>query len=528
MAGSTSDSKEFSEIDYASPLFARSKPMPWKTLLKKWKQGSFLRLRSGLISGLSLGKTSATSTWFREVFRASHSRLPVAAPETKTQDTCSPTSSMDCAVQGLPLFSWKTSKESCQPSSLETAGEILPERPFCSMSSASWKEWVTAQRLEYSARLKSGLPTNANASLSGGSWPTITVNESKNSGTAQEDRNTLPLGTIVGLPDQGNLRPTGNPQGSADLWQTPDVGSTAGGRTARGQSEPHKTSLERQAKHETNWPTASTSDAEGGPQPLITMTPGGFRCEKVNRPGEFFGAKLRDAVETHEKNWSTPISGDWKGQKKADGTESMLCAQVTKPPERWATPQASDHVEGARTAPDSNQKCLGRDLQWLTPRATEAGVDKGFVERNGDRGEHCHPSLSSQVADKGWVTPKSSDAKFPGKSRDVHLTHQAEAESEAWSTPRAGESETWGTPTARDHKSGRGNQDRQYKELTAEVERGAAPKARLNPRWVETLMGVPAGWVKCGEGNRTDELRLLGNGVVPATACRAWQVLSSR
>ena len=29
-------------------------------------------------------------------------------------------------------------------------------------------------------------------------------------------------------------------------------------------------------------------------------------------------------------NWSTPIAGDWKGQKKADGTEQMLCAQVTK------------------------------------------------------------------------------------------------------------------------------------------------------------------------------------------------------
>lgn len=29
-------------------------------------------------------------------------------------------------------------------------------------------------------------------------------------------------------------------------------------------------------------------------------------------------------------SWSTPIAGDWKGQKKADGTEQMLCAQVTK------------------------------------------------------------------------------------------------------------------------------------------------------------------------------------------------------
>jgi hypothetical protein len=328
------------------------------------------------------------------------------------------------------------SKESSQQSSPETDGEIRQELPFCSMSSASWKEWVTKQRLEYSARVRSGLRTNASASLSGenfatpntmdyldcrtpegvlrqatgarkgrakpgnlreqvdpqsceiyakANWPTITVNESKNAGPKQLDRNTVPLGALVGQLDLGKANTTGNHQGSV------------------------------------SWPTASTSDAEGGPQPLITMTDAGFRCEKVNRPGEFFGAKLRDAVETHEKNWSTPIAGDWKGQKKADGSESMLCAQVGK--------------------------------NWLTPRANEPEGDSNFVQRNGDRGNHCHASLSDQ-------------AKVPTK--------------------------------------------------------------RLNPRWVETLMGVPPGWVKCGEGNRTDELRLLGNGVVPATACRAWSVLSSR
>jgi hypothetical protein len=50
----------------------------------------------------------------------------------------------------------------------------------------------------------------------------------------------------------------------------------------------------------------------------------------------------------------------------------------------------------------------------------------------------------------------------------------------------------WGTPTARDHKSGRGNEEREYKELTPMVERTQTGK--LNPRWVETLMGLPIGW----------------------------------
>jgi hypothetical protein len=83
------------------------------------------------------------------------------------------------------------------------------------------------------------------------------------------------------------------------------------------------------------------------------------------------------------------------------------------------------------------------------------------------------------------------------------------------------------------------------------------PEAKLNPYWVESLMGIPQGWTDLemtesdlgwhdeidwiddaweigiprvidGCDNRIDRIRLLGNGVVPSTACKAWQVLSER
>lgn len=56
----------------------------------------------------------------------------------------------------------------------------------------------------------------------------------------------------------------------------------------------------------------------------------------------------------------------------------------------------------------------------------------------------------------------------------------------------------------------------------------------LNPRWVEALMGLPLGWVDPVQSeptsftSRIDELRLLGNGVVSATAERAILTLLRR
>ena len=58
------------------------------------------------------------------------------------------------------------------------------------------------------------------------------------------------------------------------------------------------------------------------------------------------------------------------------------------------------------------------------------------------------------------------------------------------------------------------------------------PRRRLNPTFVELLMGWPLGWTcTCaGEGERCSRparLRMLGNGQVPAVAALAWRLLSA-
>lgn len=93
-------------------------------------------------------------------------------------------------------------------------------------------------------------------------------------------------------------------------------------------------------------------------------------------------ARLKSAHHTSGSgcsSWPTATTRDWKdtgdmsqsmvrkdGKSRLDTLGRVVQANLNTHgslPESWATPQASDHVEGRRTDLDSNQKCLGRDLK---------------------------------------------------------------------------------------------------------------------------------------------------------------------
>jgi hypothetical protein len=117
---------------------------------------------------------------------------------------------------------------------------------------------------------------------------------------------------------------------------------------------------------------------------------------------------LEEKVNLEEKSWEMPTGG----HRQKDGSMTPKLDQQVK---SWAKPQASDHIEGERTAIGSNQKCLGRDLNtWATPQA-----DYSTKPMHPERMGGGQPTLKSQT------------------------------------------------------QTGTG---------------------KLNPRWVETLMGLPVGW----------------------------------
>ena len=232
MEVSTSASVESLATVCGQSLTVKSKPSRASYFSRAWKAGNLMRLRSGLISALSLGKSSPESRSSAAGFHASHFPPRAPAPEMKTRDTSSPSSSTASAEHDLPLFSWKTSKASSRPSSRVTGGATPPALRFCSMSSESWSAWVTSQRQDYSRRqsMREHL-TNGSASLS---WPTASARDSKGGYQGGRIRNgklsmdTLDVavqayreGGILGPPVRANSSMGGNRRVSS--WTTPTV-----------------------------------------------------------------------------------------------------------------------------------------------------------------------------------------------------------------------------------------------------------------------------------------------------------------
>jgi hypothetical protein len=251
------------------------------------------------------------------------SQLREFAKAWKIHDTCSHTSQKESGNANLELFSSKMLKESSPP-------KPQTENQFSSMSSDDWKNWVTEQRQEYSQRVKSAHLIRESESSSWATPNTMDHLEAGISGSFKESQ-------------------TGRRQRSSNL---------------RDQVVPP------------NWPTSRTSDAEGG-RIETEITPTGFRSKR-HQSDQYFGAKLRDAVETHEEtvetheeNWPTATTRDWK-----DSTSTVPPSRAN--PSKQTLGQRVAHVGLLNQgSPNTNGK---HQESWATPRANK--VHPTITEEN--------------------------------------------------------------------------------------------------------------------------------------------------
>ena len=205
--GLSLDCEEQSQL-CAQSLFVRSKHSLARTWLQKWKRDSWTQHLYGRILKPSLGKAFEIEwTSSLEVIPVNHSAQQESEQERMTLDISGPSSQAEFDFFVQESASLRTSK------GISLWG--------CPTSSKTWQEWVTERRLAYSQRVKSARLTNGSGSSS---WPTISVNESKNSvGKSQRNRNSIPLGTMAimhGHPVPASSSSHGSRLG---LWSTPQA-----------------------------------------------------------------------------------------------------------------------------------------------------------------------------------------------------------------------------------------------------------------------------------------------------------------
>ena len=400
------DSKEQGLILEQS-LMWRSKPSLFLTWCKRCKQVKWMQHLFSQTLSPSDSRTFATRyTDSLADIRANPSAQLDREKGKRTPDICGHTSKKESKISDQTGYFLKMLKDISLKGSYK--------------SSQIWKKWATSLRQDYSQRRKLVLRTEERDCSS---WPTISARDVKGCNDLQntleklEEGKKAHLGQLPnfvmiqdhkdGLRDQDKNSSNGKNQGLFKNWATPQAfdavdlvrskekieqtkrEKNAGCKNLREQV--HYTDLD--CKRSKAWPTARTSDAEGG-RIDTEETENGFRSKRKNSE-QWFGAKLRDAVETHEESkgaWPTPITAD---------------------------------------------------VQFL-----------------------------------------SEDCLNKRKKQDIPV------------------------------------------KLCEKLQR-EQPTKKLNPRWVEQLMGLEKNWVKPDEdsSNRTDEIRMLGNGVVPQTAEKAFITL---
>jgi hypothetical protein len=234
--------------------YVEIKPSAVKTWQRRWKTSSWMPRLYGRILKPSQHMSFETKlTSSLEGIRVSPSPQQDNEKEQTTHDTCGPTSKNTSEQFDLFGSSLRTSKVT----------SVLDSEK----SLATWKASVTKQRGEYSQRVKLAPLTRESESTS---WPTPIASDGPNMIGSKE------------AAAKENERTKGGVRLSGAVLLEP-----------------------------TSWPTATVFDVTGGSYPTELVN-GQWRSKHSKDPNSpWYGAKLRDAVETAEKmNWPTPSTSE--------------------------------------------------------------------------------------------------------------------------------------------------------------------------------------------------------------------------
>jgi hypothetical protein len=222
---------------------------------------------------------------------------------------------------------------------------------------------------------------------------------------------------------------------------------------------------------------------------LAALTPcGETSSELVTRLRREYSARQKWARPTSElasSSWPTPLAQDCE----MAGAASRGTAYLTNAARHWPTPAARDYrTPNLRTFETRGGGKNGEQLpnfvahRWPTPTGNDALSDTR-ANRTPSPGGAVRPILSA--AARLWPTPTEGDADGAG------------SRNQPGSNARPGLSLTDAVQTGSSGASRSSLPDPET--TTAQPGHACSPKCRrLNPPFVEWLMGWPVGWTDCG------------------------------
>ena len=326
----------------------------------------------------------------------------------------------------------------------------------------SWSAWLTKwDQDSFSWRTSPGLFDSAPPTFSG-DWPT--------SGTMRS-------GECFPLPESAPLI-EGNESSCwpiGEAWPTPDAGMRGGTNSGGAKPGPERPTLERMGRM---WPTATAADSKGSGSAAYST-----------ESGRHAGTTLTDAM----KGWATPRASDGEkggpNQRDSSGRPGLPSQAA-----HWSTPTARDCKHPDRPGSGNYQRKLS--LGWT-------------IDLNSQAAAWATPTASDDKSE----TPKIRPGHSPPLSRQALLpgsgSESTQEPGRQWMTPRVANIK--GSEKRR-ASSENHSLDSQAREVWAEN-----LKARLNPDFVEWLMGLPHGWTssECSETAWSHWLQLMRSALSP-------------
>jgi hypothetical protein len=220
----------------------------------------------------------------------------------------------------------------------------------------------------------------------------------------------------------------------------------------------------------------SASGCSSWPSPVASEVRQGFQDRSRGMKGS-----QESLTTVVVKSWPTPAARDHK-----DTGENVDMEKVAAKSKLAGVVAVHGPAVPASSSTDGSRPGLSQEGRlWMTPKSGACGMTATTSGRPLERATQLTTQV--HVVEKQWQTATVSTGAH--RQKDGSMIDKLDQQVKSWATPRAGKTtdenpETW---KARQEKG-----DVSTMPLTAQVKNHT--NGKLNPRWVETLMGLPVGW----------------------------------